>query len=258
MVSPTATSTGCTSPSAPAPRTRTPHWIRAWADPVQGSHPAVRGLGPRRGQLGWIVRREVGPAHRHPGRAELRDRQVLALHGQRQRRGTRSRSSRSHSLSRPRRRRPRRPRRRRPRPAPPSRSRSARRRWLPAVPRWCLLRVSSAGEQVNLTLFSDPITLSPVTADQTGVARVEFIVPSGLPGRHPPTGGDRPELRHRRGGHLRGDRTGGVVEPDAVPLALTVTDPVEHARPPAAPATSSAPASSSAVTSSSAVRPDRW
>lgn len=35
-----------------------------------------------------------------------------------------------------------------------------------------------AGEQVNLTLFSDPITLSPVTADQTGVATVAFIVPA--------------------------------------------------------------------------------
>ena len=35
-----------------------------------------------------------------------------------------------------------------------------------------------AGEQVNLTLFSDPVTLSPVTADSTGVARVEFVVPA--------------------------------------------------------------------------------
>ncbi len=36
-------------------------------------------------------------------------------------------------------------------------------------------------EQVNLTLFSDPITLSPVTADQTGVARAEFVVPADFP-----------------------------------------------------------------------------
>ncbi len=34
------------------------------------------------------------------------------------------------------------------------------------------------GEQVNLTLFSDPIVLSPVTADPTGVARVDFVVPA--------------------------------------------------------------------------------
>lgn len=34
------------------------------------------------------------------------------------------------------------------------------------------------GEQVNLTLFSAPVTLSPVTADSTGVARVDFVVPA--------------------------------------------------------------------------------
>ena len=34
------------------------------------------------------------------------------------------------------------------------------------------------GEQVNLTLFSEPVTLSPVTADSTGVARVDFVVPA--------------------------------------------------------------------------------
>jgi len=34
------------------------------------------------------------------------------------------------------------------------------------------------GEQVNLTLFSDPVTLSPVTADPTGVARADFVVPA--------------------------------------------------------------------------------
>ena len=35
-----------------------------------------------------------------------------------------------------------------------------------------------AGEQVNLTLFSAPVTLSPVTADGTGVANVSFVVPA--------------------------------------------------------------------------------
>jgi hypothetical protein len=35
-----------------------------------------------------------------------------------------------------------------------------------------------AGEQVNLTLFSAPVVLSPVNADPTGVARVDFVVPA--------------------------------------------------------------------------------
>ncbi len=39
----------------------------------------------------------------------------------------------------------------------------------------------AADEQVNLTLFSDPITLSPVTADPTGVASAEFVVPADFP-----------------------------------------------------------------------------
>jgi len=35
-----------------------------------------------------------------------------------------------------------------------------------------------ANEQVNLTLFSAPLVLSPVNADGTGVAQVEFVVPT--------------------------------------------------------------------------------
>jgi len=37
-----------------------------------------------------------------------------------------------------------------------------------------------ANEQVNLTLFSAPLVLSPVNADGTGVAQVEFVVPADL------------------------------------------------------------------------------
>jgi hypothetical protein len=37
-----------------------------------------------------------------------------------------------------------------------------------------------ANEQVNLTLFSAPLVLSPVNADGTGVAQVEFVVPTDL------------------------------------------------------------------------------
>ena len=83
-------------------------------------------------------------------------------------------------------------------------------------------------EQVNLTLFSDPITLSPVTADQTGVARVEFIVPADFP-----AGTHRLEAIGQNSGtvgvatfHVTAPR--GVLEPVADPLALPVTDPVEH------------------------------
>ena len=38
----------------------------------------------------------------------------------------------------------------------------------------------AAGEQVNLTLFSAPITLSPVSADGTGVAQARFVVPADI------------------------------------------------------------------------------
>ena len=111
-----------------------------------------------------------------------------------------------------------------------------------------------AGEQVNLTLFSDPITLSPVTADQTGVARAEFIVPADFP-----AGTHRLEAIGQNSGTVgvaTFDVTAPVVSSSPTPSPSPSPSPTPSSTPSSStPASSTAPASSSAVTSSSAVVP---
>ena len=114
-----------------------------------------------------------------------------------------------------------------------------------AAPRACIFSGFKPGEQVNLTLFSDPITLSPVTADATGVARVEFIVPADFAAGTHRLEADRPGVPHGRGGELRGDGAAAAfadavpfAHPDAVPRAPPVRPPA------AASASSPRPASS--------------
>ncbi|MEP6562148.1 MAG: hypothetical protein ABJD68_13865, partial [Nakamurella sp.] len=84
-------------------------------------------------------------------------------------------------------------------------------------------------EQVNLTLFSAPIVLSPVNADGTGVAQVQFVVPADL----------------EAGAH-RLEAIGAESKSVGV-ASFQVTAPVVSSSPPPS---SSAPPSSSSVSSS--------
>ena len=81
-----------------------------------------------------------------------------------------------------------------------------------------------AGEQVNLTLFSAPVTLSPVTADGTGVANVSFVVPADSE-----VGTHRLEAIGQQSG-TTGVATFQVIAPPRVlqPDTDAVTDPVTH------------------------------
>lgn len=101
-----------------------------------------------------------------------------------------------------------------------------------------------AGEQVNLTLFSAPITLSPVTADQTGVATVAFIVPADfVAGTH------RLEAIGAQSGTV-GVASFQVTAPP-VPSSLSPTSsPAPSSSASSSPAASSSAASSSAPASS--------
>jgi hypothetical protein len=99
----------------------------------------------------------------------------------------------------------------------------------------------AAGEQVNLTLFSAPITLSPVTADGTGVAQARFVVPADIaPGTH------RLEAIGQQSGTV-GVASFRVTAPPPPPTSASST-PSTSASPSTA-ASSSAPASSSSSSS---------
>src|SRR6478752_659631 len=100
-----------------------------------------------------------------------------------------------------------------------------------------------AGEQVNLTLFSDPITLSPVTADGTGVARVDFIVPADFA-----VGTHRLEAIGQQSGTV-GVASFQVTAPPPTP---SPTPPPTPTPTPSSSASSSATSSSSAASSSAA------
>jgi len=99
-----------------------------------------------------------------------------------------------------------------------------------------------AGEQVNLTLFSEPITLSPVTADSTGVARAEFVVPA-----------DFVDGTHRLEAIGQSSRTVGVASFQVVAPPVSSPSPTPSPSPsPSSSASSSPPTSSSASSSSAA------
>jgi hypothetical protein len=100
-----------------------------------------------------------------------------------------------------------------------------------------------AGEQVNLTLFSDPITLSPVTADGTGVARVDFIVPADFA-----VGTHRLEAIGQQSGTV-GVASFQVTAPPPTPSPTPTPTPTPT---PSSSASSSATSSSSAASSSAA------
>ncbi len=100
----------------------------------------------------------------------------------------------------------------------------------------------AAGEQVNLTLFSAPITLSPVTADGTGVAQARFVVPADIaPGTH------RLEAIGQQSG------TVGVAsfQVTAPPPPTSASSTPSTSASPSSAASSSAPASSSSSSSAS-------
>jgi hypothetical protein len=105
-----------------------------------------------------------------------------------------------------------------------------------------------AGEQVNLTLFSDPITLSPVTADATGVARVEFIVPADFA-----AGTHRLEAVGQESGTV-GVASFEVTAPPPTPTPSPTASPTPTPTPsPSSSAESSTPATSSSAAASSVV-----
>ena len=98
-------------------------------------------------------------------------------------------------------------------------------------------------EQVNLTLFSAPITLSPVTADATGVAQARFVVPADIaPGTH------RLEAIGQQ------SRTVGVAsfQVTAPPPPATASSTPSTSASPSTTASSSSPGSSSASRSAPA------
>jgi hypothetical protein len=101
-----------------------------------------------------------------------------------------------------------------------------------------------AGEQVNLTLFSAPITLSPVTADSTGVAQVDFVVPADFA-----AGTHRLEAIGAQSGTV-GVASFQVTAPPVTPTPTPTPSPTPSPSSSASSESSSAPASSSAASSS--------
>lgn len=94
------------------------------------------------------------------------------------------------------------------------------------------------GEGVAVTLFSDPISLPSVTADNTGTVRIEFVVPTTLsPGVH---------LLQAIG--AQSNRVG--IAQFAVTAATTSASSTPTTSSSPSPTTSSSPTSSSAATSS--------
>ncbi|MGS0685751.1 hypothetical protein ACVBEQ_11515 [Nakamurella sp. GG22] len=99
-----------------------------------------------------------------------------------------------------------------------------------------------AGEQVNLTLFSAPLTLSPVQADETGVARAEFVVPP-----------DFAAGTHRLEAIGQESRTVGVASFQVTaPPVSTSSTPSSTPSSTSTPSSSSSPSTSSPPASSSA------
>lgn len=97
------------------------------------------------------------------------------------------------------------------------------------------------GEQVNLTLFSEPVTLSPVTADPTGVARVDFVVPADfVDGTH------RLQAVGAESGTV-GVASFQVVVPTPTPTPTPTPSPTPSPTPTPTPSSVSSSASSSAA-----------
>ncbi len=107
-------------------------------------------------------------------------------------------------------------------------------------------------EQVNLTLFSAPITLSPVTADANGAVKVSFVVPADLA-----AGTHRLEAIGQQSGTV-GVASFRVTAPPPPPTTPSTT-PSTSASPSttasSSPAPSSSPATPASTATSSAVAP---